>query len=103
MEINSINCPVEMAMYFIGDKWKVLIVAYLLLGDKRFTELLNCIGYIKQSALIKNLKELERSGLIKRVVYQHVPPKVEYSLTDLGFSLKPIIDSMGIWGVNYKK
>lgn len=101
MEINSINCPVEMTMQLIGDKWKVLIIAYLLLGNKRFNELKNCIGDITQSVLIRNLKSLETSGLITRIVYEHVPPKVEYSLTDLGVSLKPIIDTMEIWGRNY--
>lgn len=103
MEIFLSDCPIEMTMQFISDKWKVLIIAYLLLGNKRFNELKNCIGDISQSVLIRNLKALETSGLIKRMGYQQVPPKVEYSLTDLGVSLKPIIDSMGIWGLNYKK
>jgi DNA-binding HxlR family transcriptional regulator len=101
VDISSINCPVEMTMQLIGDKWKVLIIAYLLLGNKRFNKLKNCIGDITQSVLIRNLKALETCGLIKRIVYQHVPPKVEYSLTDLGASLKPVIDTMEIWGRNY--
>lgn len=103
MEIDSINCPVEMTMHLINNKCKILIIAYLLLGNKRFNELKNCIGDITQSVLIRNLKELEVSGLITRIVYEHVPPKVEYSLTDLGASLKSIIDTMEIWGRNYIK
>lgn len=103
MDISSINCPVEMTMELIGDKWKALIIAYLLLGNKRFNELENCIVDINQSVLIENIKELEKSGLIRPIVYQYASPKVEYSLTDLGGSLKPIIDSMENWGLNYKK
>lgn len=87
-------CPVEFTMYLISNKWKILIIRDLLNGTKRFGELQRTVIGISQKVLTSNLKELESDGLINRKVYPVVPPKVEYSLTDLGLSLKPVLDSM---------
>ncbi|MEA5009768.1 winged helix-turn-helix transcriptional regulator [Clostridium tyrobutyricum] len=103
MKNPSINCPVEMTMQLIGDKWKVLIIAYLLQCDKEFYELKKCIEDIPKKILENNLKILESLKLIKRNVHLKTSIGVEYSLTDLGVSLKPIIDAMEVWGKNYKK
>lgn len=96
-------CPVEITMSLIGDKWKVLIIRDLLSGTKRFGELKKSLSGITQKVLTNNLRQMEQSGLINRKVYAEVPPKVEYSLTELGFSLKPILDSMVNWGEDYRK
>lgn len=103
MSIISTNCPVEMTMYLIGDKWKVLIIAYLSQGNKGFYELNKCIGDISKKMLRNNLKVLESSKLIKQNMNLKAPSEVEYSLTDLGVSLNPIIDAMEIWGLSYEK
>lgn len=97
------ECPVEMTLQLIGDKWKVLIIRELLTGTKRFNELMRSVGGISQKVLTSNLRSMESSGLVNRKVYPEVPPKVEYSLTDTGLSLKPILDSMVDWGTAYKK
>lgn len=97
------ECPVEMTLQLIGDKWKVLIIRDLLTGTKRFNELMRSVGSISQKVLTSNLRSMEASGLVSRKVYPEVPPKVEYSLTDTGQSLKPILDSMIEWGLEYKK
>ena len=96
-------CPVETTLTLIGDKWKVLILRDLILGTKRFGELKKSIGSVSQKVLTAQLRDMERNGLVHREVYAEVPPRVEYSLTDLGNSLKPILDSMMIWGESYKK
>lgn len=96
-------CPVEITMGLIGEKWKVLIIRDLLTGTKRFGELQRSIGGISQKVLTNNLRQMEQSELINRKVYAEVPPRVEYSLTDLGKSLKPILDSMVNWGEDYRK
>lgn len=96
-------CPVEITMGLIGEKWKVLIIRDLLTGTKRFGELQRSIGGVSQKVLTNNLRQMEKSGLISRKVYAEVPPRVEYSLTDLGKSLKPILDSMVNWGEDYRK
>ena len=90
-------------MGLIGDKWKILIIRDLLTGTKRFGELKKSLNNITQKVLTNKLREMEASGLIKRKVYPEVPPRVEYSLTTTGLSLKPILDSMVIWGNNYKE
>lgn len=97
------DCPVEMTLQLIGDKWKVLIIRDLLTGTKRFNELMRSVTGITQKVLTSNLRSLETTGLIIRKVYPEIPPKVEYSMTELGHSLKPILDSMVIWGDDYKK
>lgn len=95
-------CPVETTLTLIGDKWKVLILRDLLPGTKRFGELKKSIGNVSQKVLTAQLRDMEGSGLINRKVYAEVPPRVEYSLTDLGQSLKPILDAMWNWGEEYK-
>lgn len=97
------KCPVETTLLLISDKWKVLIIRDLLPGKKRFGELKKSIGTISQKVLTSNLRAMEESGLISRKVYPEVPPKVEYSLTELGYSLKPILDAMYRWGEDFKK
>ena len=96
-------CPVEITMGLIGDKWKVLITRDLLTGTKRFGELKKSLSGITQKVLTNNLRQMETSGLILRKVYAEVPPKVEYSLSDTGLSLKPILDSMVEWGNEYRE
>ncbi len=95
-------CPVETTLTLIGNKWKVLIIRDLLQGTKRFGELKKSIGSVSQKVLTSQLRAMEEDGLIHREVYAEVPPRVEYSLTELGWSLKPILDAMVIWGTNYK-
>ena len=101
MEKEFPDCPVEMTLQLIGDKWKVLIIRDLLTGTKRFGELKKSVGNISQKVLTSNLRAMEESGLLIRKVYAEVPPKVEYTLTDRGYSLKPILDSMFNWGTEY--
>ena len=96
-------CPVETTLTLIGDKWKVLILRDLLPGTKRFGELKKSIGSVSQKVLTAQLRAMEENGLVHRKVYAEVPPRVEYSLTNLGQSLKPILDSMWAWGEGYQK
>lgn len=95
-------CPVETTLMLIGDKWKVLILRDLLPGTKRFGELKKSIGTVSQKVLTAQLRDMERNGLVTRKVYPEVPPRVEYSLTELGRSLKPILDAMWNWGEEFK-
>lgn len=95
-------CPVETTLMLIGNKWKVLILRDLLPGTKRFGELKKSIGSVSQKVLTAQLRDMEDKGFVHRHVYAEVPPRVEYSLTDLGKSLKPILDSMRVWGEEYK-
>ena len=96
-------CPVETTLMLIGDKWKVLILRDLMPGAKRFGELRKSIGTVSQKVLTAQLRDMEASGLISRKVYPQVPPRVEYSLTDLGKSLKPILEAMQDWGRYYQQ
>ena len=96
-------CPVEITMGLIGEKWKVLIIRDLLTGTKRFGELKKSLNGITQKVLTNNLRQMEASGLVNRKVYAEVPPRVEYSLTETGWSLKPILDSMVVWGNSYRE
>ncbi|ATQ35214.1 transcriptional regulator [Mesoplasma entomophilum] len=97
-------CPLEYTLNFIKSKWVILIIRELSFGTCRFNELEKRISGISQKVLTSNLRFLEENNLIKRKVYPVVPPKVEYSLTDLGESLKPILDQMSEWGTkNCKK
>ena len=95
-------CPVETTLMLISDRWKVLIIRDLLDGTKRFGELKRSVGNISQKVLTANLRAMEESGLLTRKVYPEVPPRVEYTLTETGYSLKPILDAMKEWGTNYK-
>ena len=95
-------CPVETTLTLIGDKWKVLILRDLMSETKRFGELKKSIGTVSQKVLTAQLRDMEANGLVHREVYAEVPPRVEYSLTGLGQSLKPILDAMWNWGEGYK-
>lgn len=95
-------CPVETTLSIIGDKWKVLILRDLFEGTKRFNELKKSLNGVTQKMLTQQLRELEQDGIIHRMVYPVVPPKVEYSLTDLGKTLKPVVDFMRDWGIYLK-
>ena len=95
-------CPVETTLTLISDKWKVLILRDLLPGTKRFGELKKSIGHVSQKVLTAQLREMEDSGLLTRTVYPEVPPRVEYALTALGESLRPILDAMWDWGTAYQ-
>lgn len=95
-------CPVETTLTLISNKWKVLILRDLMPGTKRFGELKKSVGNVSQKVLTAQLREMEDSGLLTRTVYPEVPPRVEYTLTDLGRSLKPILDAMQSWGEAYK-
>ena len=101
--LNLPTCPVETTLTLISDKWKVLILRDLLTGTKRFGELRKSIGTVSQKVLTSQLRQMEESGLLTRKVYAEVPPRVEYTLTELGYSLRPIMDAMWAWGENYKK
>lgn len=96
-------CPVETTLMLIGDKWKVLILRDLMPGTKRFGELKKSIGSVSQKVLTAQLRDMEEKGLVSRKVYAEVPPRVEYSLTELGKSLEPVLDAMRIWGEDYKR
>lgn len=96
-------CPVETTLSLIGDKWKVLILRDLLPGTKRFGELKRSIGSVSQKVLTAQLRDMEEKGLVTRTVYAVVPPRVEYTLTETGYSLRPILDAMERWGTDYKK
>ena len=94
-------CPVEMTLSLISDKWKVLILRDLLPGPKRFSLLKRSIGGVSQKVLTAQLRQMEHSGLLTRTVYPEVPPRVEYTLTELGYSLEPVLNAMRIWGEEY--
>lgn len=96
-------CPVETTLTLISDKWKVLILRDLMPGTKRFGELKKSIGTITQKVLTAQLRQMEASGLLTRTVYAEVPPRVEYTLTDLGRSLRPVLDAMEAWGKAYQE
>ena len=95
-------CPVETTLMLIGDKWKVLILWNLMNGTMRFGELKKSIGTVSQKVLTAQLRDMEKKGLLTRKVYAEVPPRVEYTLTEAGYSLKPILDTMWAWGTDYK-
>lgn len=96
-------CPVETTLSLIGDKWKVLILRDLMPGTKRFGELKRSVGGVTQKVLTAQLRQMEDCGLLTRTVYPEVPPKVEYTLTELGYSLKPVLDALSAWGEDYQK
>jgi DNA-binding HxlR family transcriptional regulator len=96
-------CPVETALTLCGDRWKLLIVRDLLTGTKRFGELRKSVTGISQKVLTQHLRIMEENGLVSRRVYAEVPPRVEYTLTDVGESLKSIHDAMWQWGEEYKR
>ena len=95
-------CPVELTLLLISNKWKVLIIRDLLDGTKRFSELKKSINNISQKVLTSNLREMEENNLLIRKVYPEVAPRVEYTLTDIGYSLKTLLDDMDRWGTWYR-
>lgn len=103
MEKNLPACPVETTLMLISDRWKVLIIRDLLDGTKRFGELKKSVGNVSQKVLTANLRSMEASGLLTRKVYPEVPPRVEYTLTETGYSLRPILNAMVEWGTEYKE
>jgi DNA-binding HxlR family transcriptional regulator len=96
------ECPVATTVALIGSKWKLLIIRNLLQRPWRFNELKNSLEGISQKVLTDSLRSMEEDGLVTRTVYDEVPPRVEYALSELGLSLKPIFDDMIEWGNNYK-
>lgn len=96
-------CPVATTVGLIGNKWKLLILRNLLVGTQRFGELRKTIPGISQKVLTDNLRSMEEDGLLTRKVYPEVPPRVEYSLSELGDTMRPIIKAMELWGLGYQK
>ena len=103
MEKQIINYPVELTLALLGDKWKILILCQLFKGTKRFNEISRSITNINQKMLSKQLRSLENDGFIIRKVFPEVPPRVEYSLTELGYSLNTVIGSMFDWAMEHKE
>jgi DNA-binding HxlR family transcriptional regulator len=101
MTKKAVSCPVEITLALIGGRWKVLILRELLSGTKRFNQLHRALAGVTHRTLTQQLRELEAHRVLRRKVYRQVPPKVEYSLTPLGESLKPILDAMHEWGEAY--
>ena len=95
-------CPVEITLTIIGNKWKVLIIRDLLLGTKRFGELKKSLDGISHKVLTAQLRQMEKDGLLIRTIYPEVPPHVEYTLTELGHSLQPVLDALRLWGESYR-
>ena len=100
---DSKTCPVEITLLLINNKWKIRIIGSLLNRTRRFNEIIRILEDISQKVLTQNLREMEKDGLVNREVYPEIPMKVEYSLTKLGYSLKPILDEMVEWGIKYEK
>lgn len=96
-------CPVATTVALIGSKWKLLIMRDLLARPWRFNELKKDLEGISQKVLTDSLRSMEADGIITRTVYPEVPPRVEYALSDVGESMRPIIDSMAAWGTAYKE
>jgi DNA-binding HxlR family transcriptional regulator len=94
-------CPVEATLDLIGNKWNVLILREVFVGKRRFGELYKAIAGITQKMLTQQLREMERDGILNRKLFAEVPPRVEYSLTRYGRSLKPILNAMHNWGTRY--
>lgn len=101
MTDEAFRCPVEFTMDVLGGKWKPLILYYLLDGTKRFGQLGRLLPHVTRRMLTQHLRELERDGIVQRKVYQQVPPMVEYSLTEMGRSLEPVLLTMLAWGQHY--
>ncbi len=96
-------CPVATTVQLIGNKWRLLILRNLMERPYRFNELLKSLPGLSQKVLTDNLRFMEYSGIVTRTVYSEVPPRVEYSLSPLGETMKPIIDVLGQWGANYQR
>ena len=96
-------CPVATTVSLIGSKWKLLIIRNLNERPWRFNELKRDLDGISQKVLTESLRSLEEDGIVSRTVYPEMPPKVEYALTDLGLSMRPVLDAMAVWGNQYKE
>lgn len=96
-------CPVELTLMLISNKWKILIIRDLLEGTKRFSELKSSVSNISQKVLTANLREMEQNGLVTRKIYPEIPPRVEYTLTEIGYSLEPLLNAMDKWGTWYRE
>ena len=96
------ECPVATTVQLIGNKWKLLIIRNLLQRPWRFNELQKSLDGVSQKVLTDSLRSMEADGIITRTVYAEVPPRVEYALSELGESMRPILNSMQVWGENYK-
>ncbi len=101
MEQEQAGCPAETAISLLGSKWKLLILRELFKGMRRFGELSRNVPGISQKMLTQQLRQMEEDGLVNRKIYPEVPPRVEYSLTEIGSSLKPVLDAMHKWGAKY--
>ena len=97
------DCPVATTVQLIGNKWKLLILRNLLVRPWRFNELQKSLEGISQKVLTESLRSMESDGIVIRTVYAEVPPRVEYSLSELGETLRPILDAMQAWGKEYKE
>jgi DNA-binding HxlR family transcriptional regulator len=97
------ECPVATTVSLIGNKWKLLIIRNLLVRPWRFNELQKDLDGISQKVLTESLRSMENDGLVVRTVYSEIPPRVEYSLSELGESMRPILMSMQTWGADYKQ
>jgi len=95
-------CPAESTAKLISGRWKIVILWYLFQGVKRFSELYRALSGVTQKVLTQQLRDMERNGLVMRTIHAEVPPKVEYSLTSLGSSLKPVVEAMHQWGLAHK-
>lgn len=103
MELENLpKCPVETTLCLIGDRWKILIIRDLLNGTRRFGELKKACSGITQKVLTTKLRVMENDGLIIRKVFNETPPRVEYTLSDVGYSLAPVLNEMASWGTDYK-
>ena len=101
MSNEETTCPVEVTVSLLGNKWKVLILREVFKGTKRFGELSRGVPGVSQKMLTQQLRQMEADNLIVRKIYAEVPPRVEYSLTEIGRSLSPILDAMHEWGTQY--
>ena len=101
MKQKKMKCPAEITLDVIGGRWKIIILWQLFQETKRFSELFRDMNGITQKMLTQQLREMEQDGIVHRKVYPQVPPRVEYSLTEMGKSLKPVVDAMCKWGMKH--
>lgn len=102
-DFNPGNCPVIYSLNKIGNRWKILIIHHIKRGHNRYSTLQKAIPDISRQTLTNQLRELENDGILDRIIYRQIPPKVEYHLTEVGLSLQPIINEMSKWGLKYVK
>ncbi len=100
-DYNPNNCPVVYTLSKIGDRWKLLIIHYIKQGSNRYSTIQKAIPDISRQTLTNKLRELEEDGILDRIVYAQIPPKVEYQITELGLSLSPIISELSKWGLKF--